>query len=118
LKFTEYGTKEGKSVVYFHGAPGATTECSIFEQYAKKHDLNLMCHDRFAADSSLRGDAYYQHLANIIKNRVPGEQVDIVGFSIGCYVAIQTSLHLTDKVRNLHLVSAAAPLEGGGTKNM
>lgn len=39
--------------------------------------------------------------------------MDVVGFSIGAFVALQTCRYLAGSVRNLHLVSAAAPLESG-----
>jgi len=113
LNFVEYGSSEGKTVAYFHGAPGSPGECSMFEKYAKEYGLHIICYDRFTTDLSLNGKAYYRNLADIIKDKVNGEQVDIIGFSIGCHAALETSLYLGDQVRNLHLISAAAPLDKG-----
>jgi pimeloyl-ACP methyl ester carboxylesterase len=113
LKFDEYGDPAGKTVVYFHGAPGSSVECSIFEKHAKEYGLNIICYDRFSTDLSLQGKAYYQFLAKIIKDKCNGDQIDIIGFSIGCHVALETCIYLSDQVRNLHLISAAAPLDGG-----
>jgi pimeloyl-ACP methyl ester carboxylesterase len=39
--------------------------------------------------------------------------VDVVGFSIGSFIALQTFRYMTNGVGSLHLVSAAAPLEAG-----
>jgi len=39
--------------------------------------------------------------------------VDVVGFSIGAFIALQTSRYMANGVESLHLVSAAAPLESG-----
>jgi pimeloyl-ACP methyl ester carboxylesterase len=113
LKFVKYGNPEGKTVIYFHGVPGSPEECSIFDTHAKEHDLNIICYDRFSIDSSLQDQDYYKFLADAIIDKANGEQVDLIGFSIGCHAAIKTSLHLEANVRSLHLISAAAPLDAG-----
>ncbi|HIK80990.1 MAG TPA: alpha/beta hydrolase [Porticoccaceae bacterium] len=111
LHYLEYGASEGKIVIYFHGAPGSPEECSIFDQHAKEHGLNFICYDRFSTDSSLQGQAYYKHLASVIAGKINGKKIDIIGFSIGCQAAIETSLYLEDSVHELHLISPAAPLD-------
>ena len=111
LNFVEYGSPKGKTVIYFHGAPGSPEECSIFDRHAKENDLNIVCYDRFASNSSLQNKAYYKNLADVIIYKSNGNQVDLIGFSIGCHAAIETSLYLGDRVRNLHLISTAAPLD-------
>ena len=111
LKFVEYGNPEGETVIYFHGTPGSPEECSIFEKHAKEHNLNIVCFDRFSIDSSLKGQDYYKFLAEAIADKSNGEKVDFIGFSIGCHAAIETSVYLKNNVRNLHLISAAAPLD-------
>lgn len=113
LKFSRFGSDNGRLVIYFHGAPGAPEECDIFDQDAKAHGLTFICFDRFAADLSLSNEAYYQLLAEEISKKAAGKKVDVVGFSIGAFVALQTCRYLADQVRSLHLVSAAAPLEAG-----
>ncbi len=117
LRVTEYGNPEGKKVLYFHGAPGAPEESSIFERHAKEHDLNIICIDRFSINLSLRGAAYYKHIENIVRDKIKDNSVGIIGFSIGCHVAIEISNMLGSKVRGLHLISAAAPLDAGGFLN-
>jgi hypothetical protein len=42
LKSVEYGNSEGKTVIYFHGAPGAPEECAIFDRFAKENNLNMV----------------------------------------------------------------------------
>ncbi len=118
LKFVEYGNPKGKPVIYFHGVPGAPEECSIFDSHAKENSLNIICYDRFSIDSSLQNQDYYRFLADTILKKTNGEQIDLIGFSIGCHAAIETSLHLKPNVRNLHLISAAAPLDGGNFLNV
>lgn len=113
MKFSQSGSDNGRKVIYFHGAPGAPEECAIFDSYGKENGLTFLCFDRFSIDSSIDGEAYYQFLGKEISRQVCGEKVDIIGFSIGAFIALQTCRHMANGVRNLHLVSAAAPLEGG-----
>jgi|TARA_B110000971_G_scaffold85682_1_gene87961 pimeloyl-ACP methyl ester carboxylesterase len=117
LKFLEYGNPEGKTVIYFHGAPGSPEESSIFDEHAKKHNLHIICYDRFSIDSSLQNEAYYKYLASVIIDKANGGMVDIIGFSIGCHAAIETSLYLDGTVRELHLISSAAPLDAADFLN-
>lgn len=113
MKFSQFGSDYGKIVIYFHGAPGAPEECAVFDLYAKEQGLKFICFDRFHGDYSIAGEAYYQLLAQQISKQVAGKQVDVVGFSIGAFIALQTCRYLGDGVRNLHLISAAAPLDAG-----
>jgi len=111
LKYLEYGNPKDKTVIYFHGAPGSPEESSIFDKHAQNHKLNIICYDRFSIDSSLQNKEYYKYLANVIIGKANGGQVDIIGFSIGCHAAIETSVYLEGTVRELHLISSAAPLD-------
>jgi pimeloyl-ACP methyl ester carboxylesterase len=113
LKFSQFGSDNGRIVVYFHGAPGAPEECRTFDLEGKNHGLTFICFDRFSADATLHGEAYYKRLAEEISRISSGKPVDVVGFSIGAFIALQTIRHMTHGVRSLHLVSAAAPLESG-----
>lgn len=113
LKFSQFGSDNGKLVIYFHGAPGAPEECAIFDLYAKEHGLTFICFDRFSGDYSIAGEAYYQFLAQEISKQAAGKKVDVIGFSIGAFIALQTCRYLGNEVRNLHLISAAAPLDAG-----
>ncbi|HEY8095537.1 MAG TPA: alpha/beta hydrolase [Methylobacter sp.] len=113
MKLSLFGSDNGKTVIYFHGAPGAPEECAIFDLYAKEQGLRFICFDRFSGDYSITGEAYYQLLAQEISKQAAGKQVDVIGFSIGAFIALQTCRYLGDGVRNLHLISAAAPLDAG-----
>ncbi|MDD2769127.1 MAG: alpha/beta hydrolase [Methylococcus sp.] len=112
LNFRRFGADYGRVVIYFHGVPGAPEECAIFDAYAKEQGLTVICFDRFSIDASMADAAYYQFLAGEISRQAEGRAVDIVGFSIGAFVALQTCRYMAGKVRSLHLISAAAPLDG------
>ena len=111
LKFYRYGTPKGKIVIYFHGAPGSPQEAVIFDSHAKAHHLNLICYDRFSIDSKMKDQAYYQYLAKIIAEKANGHQIDLIGYSIGCHTAIETSIYLENIVSNLHIIAPVAPLD-------
>jgi pimeloyl-ACP methyl ester carboxylesterase len=113
LKFRQFGSGKGRIVIYFHGAPGAPGECGMFDLNAKEHGLTLICFDRFCVDPSINGETYYKLLAEEISKKADGEQVDVVGFSIGAFIALQTCRYMASGVKTLHLISAAAPLEAG-----
>jgi pimeloyl-ACP methyl ester carboxylesterase len=113
VEFSQFGSDDGNLVVYFHGAPGSPEECKVFDLDGKKHGLKFVCFDRFAVDPSIKGEAYYKFLAAEISKLAGAKQVDFVGFSIGAFIALQTSRYMNHYVRNLHLISAAAPLESG-----
>lgn len=113
VKYSQFGADKGQIVIYFHGAPGAPEECAIFDSYAKGKGLTIICLERFSIDCSISGEAYYQFLAREISTLADGKSVDFIGFSIGAFIALQTSRYMADGVRSLHLISAAAPLEAG-----
>lgn len=113
LKFSQFGADNGRLVIYFHGAPGAPEECGVFDLDGKSHGLTFICFDRFSVDSSVSGETYYKLLAGEISRKAAGKRVDVIGFSIGAFIALQTCRYMTDGVKSLHLVSATAPLEAG-----
>lgn len=114
VSFRQFGAENGRLIIYFHGAPGSPQECAVFDPYGKQQGLTLLCFDRFALDTALDEQAYYQVLAAAILQKTAGQAVDIIGFSIGAFVALQVCRYLPpEAVRKLHLVSAAAPLDAG-----
>ena len=107
------GDPAGPLTIYFHGAPGTTSELEIFEGPARACGLKLLCWDRFALDAALTGQAYFEALAAAIREVAGAHQVNLIGFSIGAFIALRTSQLLGLQVGQLHLVSAAAPLQSG-----
>ncbi len=118
LDYRQFGTIDGQLVVYFHGTPGAPEECAVFDQYGKENNLTFISYDRFAIDPTLEDTAYYQQLADEIADKAAGRAVDLVGFSIGGFIALQVCRLMENSVRSLHLISAAAPLEAGNFIDM
>lgn len=113
MKNLECGNSKGYLVFYFHGVPGAPQEIKLFEPYADKYNLRIICLDRFSIDRSIHGEEYFQVIAKKIDEIAQGAPVKFIGFSIGCSVAIRVAPLLVTKVSRLLLISLAAPLQGG-----
>ena len=113
MNISYFGSDNGRNVIFFYGVPGAPEECAFLDPCGKENNLTFICFNRFAIDLSIKDEAYYQHLADEISRLADGKKVDIIGFSIGAFIALQTCRYLKDQVRTLHLISAAAPLEAG-----
>jgi pimeloyl-ACP methyl ester carboxylesterase len=113
LEYRQFGADDGRLVVYFHGTHGAPEECAVFDQCGKENNLTFIGFERFSIDPKLEGAAYFQYLADEITNKAAGKSVDLVGFSMGGFIALQVCRLMGSNVRSLHLVSAAAPLEAG-----
>lgn len=113
MKHRIAGQQTGRTVVYVHGAPGGPSEVEAFRACAQANGVRVVCQDRFALPAGLTGDVYFQALADDVAALTEGQPVDVVGFSIGAFVALQVCRVRPQLVRQLHLVSPAAPLEGG-----
>ena len=113
MDFSEYGNPAGKPVVYFPGVPGSPYESSIFDAPARAQGLRIICFDRFAINPSITGADYHRHIAQAISETVQGARVDFIGFSLGTHAALEVSTLMPGQIRSLHLVCAAAPLDGG-----
>jgi pimeloyl-ACP methyl ester carboxylesterase len=113
MEHSIFGQSGGRLVVYFHGAPGSMGEAEVFHHDAKQHGLQVVCQNRFSIDRSIVTGSYFQLLVDDIVRLAQGKAVDIIGFSIGAFVALQVSRLMPGQVRSLHLISPAAPLEGG-----
>lgn len=113
LKQSLFGDHDGRTIVYFHGVPGAIAEAEVLHEHAKRNGFRVICQERFSIDASIDGLNYFQTLADEVARLAQGNQVDIIGFSIGAFAALQVCRLNPQSVRSLHLVSPAAPLNGG-----
>jgi pimeloyl-ACP methyl ester carboxylesterase len=107
------GDVAGPLTIYFHGVPGAPSELGVFDAPARACGLKLLCWDRFALNEALTGPAYVAALAEAVRAIAGSHRVNLIGFSIGACVALHTCRLLGAQVGQLHLVSAAAPLQSG-----
>ena len=99
--------------IYFHGVPGAPLECARFLTAARETGVRLVALDRQQLGPGLDGEPYFAALAAEVARVSDGAPVHLIGFSLGAFVAIRTAIHIKVPVAGLHLISAAAPLDGG-----
>lgn len=99
-------------VVYFHGAPGSPREIGLIVGAAKARGLSPVCLHRSILAKGLKGAAYFDALADELRQRAAGRRIDVIGFSIGAFVALEVSARLGEQVRGLDLVSPAGPIDG------
>lgn len=102
-----------KQIVYFHGVPGSAQECLLFCVSG-----TIAGHDIFVPDRSTRAtteslDDHFDGLARQITGRFPDGKIDIIGFSLGAYIACELSARLSNRVGRIDLVSAGVPLQWG-----
>lgn len=104
----------GVKFVYFHGQPGSPDELDLVRPGAWRRSPDLFVPDRATDRPDLALSPYLDHLAEAIVRRFPEGPIRLVGFSLGCFVAIEVALRLAeragDRDLSLDLISAAAPL--------
>lgn len=100
-------------VIYFHGLPGGAGELELFgaDIAAKAKAFHVPCRLGFTMGPS--ASDYFAELASDIRKAFSTVPLDLIGFSLGASAALRTAPHLGDQVRQIDLVSAAAPLELG-----
>lgn len=91
-------------LAYFHGMPGGPGEWAVNAPPALREGIWLV--DR--NDSTQVPDRIAARLAAEFP-----DGVTLIGFSAGAFAALQVALRLGAGVRQLHLISAAAPLQLG-----
>lgn len=92
--YRQFGADDGRLVVYFHGTPGAPEECAVFDRCGKENNMTFISYDRFSIDPVLKGAAYYQFLSDEITAKAAGKAVDLIGFSIGGFIAQQVCRYM------------------------
>ncbi len=95
--------------VYLHGFPGGPEEVHAFGPCA----LPIYAPDRRHDAPGLDFPAYVDHLAQTISVRFPQGGLTLIGFSAGARMALELSVELGDRVNEVILISAAAPLQMG-----
>ncbi|MDF3195622.1 alpha/beta hydrolase [Pseudomonas sp. 1928-m] len=107
---TAYGCPDGQPLFYLHGVPGAAVEAAMLHQAALAHGIKLLVVER-NLPGKLDSAAYLQQLAQQISDRAAGQPIRLLGFSIGACLALRVAALLGERVAEVYLLSAAAPLQ-------
>lgn len=105
---TDNGGQPALRSVYFHGNPGAPAELVLLGGDAVR---SWIAPDRAALP--LENDARIAILVAQVAEVCRAGPVRLVGFSAGAHVALQVAARMPDAELDLHLISAAGPLETG-----
>lgn len=95
-------------VIYFHGMPGSAAELALFGPQLGLATAHFHVPDRGCGVAD-EADPFGA-IAEQLRQRFPGESLDLIGFSLGSCAALRVAGHLGGQVRRIDLVSAAAPL--------
>jgi pimeloyl-ACP methyl ester carboxylesterase len=101
---------DAAETIYFHGLPGTPDELKLARRPVPG---NWQAIDRSVGLSGGSAEAYFDHLAERVRDMSGGAPIRLVGFSLGAVAALQVASRITDRSVSLHLVSAAAPLQSG-----
>lgn len=99
--------------VYLHGLPGSGDELTLFDGTPNGKLAEIFVPIRDDKSAELDPESYMDNIARQIEARFPHGTIHLIGFSLGAFVAIQIAARLKNRVENIDLVSAAAPLELG-----
>jgi pimeloyl-ACP methyl ester carboxylesterase len=98
------------ALVYLHGGPGSPGELDLFGKLSLRPDY---APDRFAMFGDCDAATAFDQLAGEIDVLFSGQELHLIGFSMGGYAALELAHRLGPRVSRLDLIAAAAPLEGG-----
>lgn len=82
----------------------------MLHQAALAHGIKLLVVER-NLPGELSSAAYLQQLAQQISDNAAGQPIRLLGFSIGACLALRVAALLSERVAEVYLLSAAAPLE-------
>ncbi len=98
-----------RQIVYFHGMPGSSHELD-FLGTLNSESISLFAPTRKFRKDDKTLEQFFERLAREIEQHFPTGKVDLIGFSLGTYIALQVAPYLIHRVGSLHLVSVAVPL--------
>lgn len=105
--------------VYLHGLPGSKLELSLFGLMLEEKLSDVIVPSRNLPIIYRNSQCYFDALAEQVDRSCGSAPIHLIGFSLGAAAAIQLAARLSERVRQIDLISAAAPLQSGAfTKAM
>lgn len=113
VSYAEYGDPAGTPVVFLHGTPGSRVLGRLFDDAARRRDIRLLAPDRpgYGASSpwSARTLADTGAFVAPVLDDADVSRAGVVGFSGGGAHALALAATHADRVREVDVVSGAAP---------
>lgn len=105
--------------VYLHGLPGSKLELSLFGSKLDEKLADVIVPSRNLPITYQNSAYYFDALAEQVDRSCGSAPIHLIGFSLGAAAAIQLAARLSERVMQIDLISAAAPLQSGAfTKAM
>jgi pimeloyl-ACP methyl ester carboxylesterase len=118
LGYFEYGPRDGRPVLFFHGFGTTRVICPVDEGLANDLGVRLIAVDRpgIGLSDRLKGRRLLDWPSDVeqLLDHLGLDEVTIVGWSGGGPYAAACAFLLRERVRLIGLVSAPAPLSGVG----
>ncbi|MEO1045147.1 MAG: alpha/beta hydrolase [Pseudomonadota bacterium] len=104
---------EKRQIVYFHGLPGTAEELQLFIEAEHFENMDIFVPGRRNTKDRQATDTYFQSLARQVDKHFPAGKIEIIGFSLGTFAALQTVPHIERHIDRIDLIAIAAPLHWG-----
>ncbi len=122
IGYAEFGDPRGEVMFYFHGWPSSHAQGSLFDEYAKKHRIRLICPDRpgiglsdFQAKRTL---ADWPDTLAQIATHVGADNYHVLGWSGGGPYVLITALKMPKRLLSASIICGAPPLKFLGDHDM
>jgi pimeloyl-ACP methyl ester carboxylesterase len=115
LHWNEYGLNTGAPVFYFHGIPGSSLEPRLADEIATDLGIRLIAPDLPGIGDSDLIDSFqlldWPDMIEQLADYLAIDQFSILGFSGGGVFALACAYKIPDRVKQVSLVSCAAPFD-------
>ena len=117
IGFAEFGTPDGRAVIWLHGTPGARRQIPVeARRYANEHGLRIVGIDRPGIGSS--SPHVYRNMADFpadleaVADEIGLDELVVIGLSGGGPYALATGHALPDRVTKVGVLGGVAPTTG------
>lgn len=113
LYIHQYGPRDGKPVVFFHGFPGTHKQAELIHPWAESLGLNILAVDRpgYGFSEPIAGGLteFLPLLKSALDKYHIGQEIYLVGISGGNAAALSSAAYLGARVKALACVCGVAP---------
>lgn len=114
LSFREYGNRQGKPILFFHGFPGSSLQGRLIDRSRYSQKFRVLAFDRpgfgFSDHDESRKLTDVVEVVDHLISHLKIEKVDLLGVSGGSPYALATAALLPEKVSSLNLMCPLGPL--------
>lgn len=117
LSYADYGSSEGKVLIYCHGYPGSRFEASALDGYGKRANIRVLSLDRpgMGRSSFQAGRSFLGWPADVVAlaDHLQIERFAVLGVSGGSPYALACAAKIPERLISCGIVSGLGPIELG-----